>query len=203
MAGNNNPSSGKRGLAVVAVIVLLLGFGFGALKISHGIRAYRGMPSDEEMAGRQEFIRLLEELRTTLEEAEDPNALNADELLAERLQGSSLTPEQREDLRVIYRNAVEDAKGGPLKQETVNNMLVRELITAMNMADQEDMRRQLRNSLTLGGAGIGISAVIAGLLFHSAGKKKDPSIRTAPESSAAAPAEDAPDVVLYNEKEHE
>ncbi len=163
---------GKR-LIVAAVVIGILGLGFGVLKISQGIRAYRARPTEEDMARHQAYVQMLQRLDEALEQTDNPEELDAARLIAGRPEKAFLTEKQMEDIREIYEDAIEKAKDGYTGRELARNMVTREIIYANQVRTPEDAAHQMKRCLILGGISILLGGGIAAGMVLAAGKKRE------------------------------
>ena len=167
------------GSIILAVMILVLGVGFGVLRISTSVSAYSELPSSKEIRRMEEYLELMEDLEELLDDPAELETMDIENYLDSRLQDSKLSRAQERDIRELYDDVLADAAGDAVDQEIAQNSLTREIVYYREqIPNPEQIRSNMRNTLLMGGAAIVLSLVLFIVLIKKAAAKRKSSQET-------------------------
>ena len=167
------------GSIILAVMILVLGVGFGVPRISTSVSAYSELPSSKEIRRMEEYLELMEDLEELLDDPAELETMDIENYLDSRLQDSKLTRAQERDIRELYDDVLADAAGDAVDQEVAQNFLIREItFYREHIPNPEQIRSFTRNTLLMGGAAIVLSLVLFIVLIKKAAAKRKSSQET-------------------------
>lgn len=164
------------GSMILAVIILVLGVGFGMQRILVSVSAYSELPSNKEIRGMEEYLELMEDLEELLDDPSEFETMNVEDYLDDKLEDSKLTSSQERDIRELYDDMLAEAAGGSMDQEMAQNSLTREIVYyRQQIPNPEQTRIHMRNMLNMGSVSIVLSLVLFIVLMKKAAAKRNSS----------------------------
>ena len=164
------------GSMILAVIILVLGVGFGMQRILVSVSAYSELPSNKEIRGMEEYLELMEDLEELLDDPSEFETMNVEDYLDDKLEDSKLTSSQERDIRELYDDMLAEGAGGSMDQEMAQNSLTREIVYyRQQIPNPEQTRIHMRNMLIMGSVSIVLSLVLFIVLMKKAAAKRNSS----------------------------
>ena len=164
------------GSMILAVIILVLGVGFGMQRILVSVSAYSELPSNKKIRGMEEYLELMEDLEELLDDPSEFETMNVEDYLDDKLEDSKLTSSQERDIRELYDDMLAEAAGGSMDQEMAQNSLTREIVYyRQQIPNPEQTRIHMRNMLIMGSVSIVLSLVLLIVLMKKAAAKRNSS----------------------------
>ena len=163
------------GSIILAVMILVLGVGFGVQRISISVSAYSELPSSKEIRRMEEYLELMEDLEELLDDPAELETMDIENYLDSRLQDSKLTRAQERDIRELYDDMLAEAAGDAVDQEIAQTSLIREIGYYKQQIPTEQTRIHMINMLIMGSVSIVLSLVLFIVLMKKAAAKRNSS----------------------------
>ncbi len=168
-----NKKNAGIGSIVLAITLLVLGVGFGALNIFNGISAYTALPTNKEIRRMEEYVELMEDLEELLDNPAVLETMDVESYLDEKLKDSELTSAQERDIRELYEDILAEAGENSVDQEMAKNSLTREIVYyGQRIPNPDQARIYMRNTLLIGSASILLSLMLFIVLLKKAAAKR-------------------------------
>lgn len=163
------------GSIILAVMILVLGVGFGVPRISTSVSAYSELPSSKEIRRMEEYLELMEDLEELLDDPAEFETMDVEDYLDDKLEDSKLTRAQERDIRELYDDMLAEAAGDAVDQEIAQNSLIREIGYYKQQIPTEQTRIHMINMLIMGSVSIVLSLVLFIVLMKKAAAKRNSS----------------------------